>query len=77
MIKILIVDDEVDIETLITQKFRRKVRREEWQMTFSRNGEEALKALKGKPGNRHRSLRYQYAENGRTHLASKNPRRRF
>ena len=49
MIKILIVDDEVDIETLITQKFRRKVRREEWQMTFSRNGEEALKALKENP----------------------------
>ena len=49
MIKILIVDDEADVETLITQKFRRKVRRSQWELTFSRNGEEALNALQNNP----------------------------
>ena len=49
MIKILIVDDEVDVETLISQKFRRKVRRSEWELTFSRNGEEALDVLQENP----------------------------
>ena len=49
MIKILIVDDEVDVETLITQKFRRKVHRSEWELTFSRNGEEALDILEKNP----------------------------
>ena len=45
MIKILVVDDEADVEALITQKFRRKVHRKEWNFTFSRNGEEALDVL--------------------------------
>ena len=49
MIKILIVDDEVDVEALITQKFRRKVRKGEWEMVFSRNGEEALQVLQENP----------------------------
>ena len=49
MIRILVVDDEADVETLITQKFRRKIHREEWQLSFSRNGEEALEALKKDP----------------------------
>ena len=42
MVKILVVDDEVDVETLIMQKFRRKIHRKEWEFIFSRNGEEAL-----------------------------------
>ena len=46
MIKILVVDDEVDVETLILQKFRRKIHSKEWKLTFSRNGEEALDVLK-------------------------------
>ena len=49
MIKILVVDDEVDVETLITQKFRRKVKKGEWDIVFSRNGEEALEVLKKNP----------------------------
>lgn len=46
MVKILVVDDEVDVETLIMQKFRRKVHKKEWEFTFSRNGEEALEVLR-------------------------------
>ena len=46
MVKILVVDDEVDVETLIMQKFRRKVHKKEWEFTFSRNGEEALDVLR-------------------------------
>lgn len=45
MVRILVVDDEVDVETLIMQKFRRKIHRKEWEFTFSRNGEEALEVL--------------------------------
>ena len=45
MIRILVVDDEADIEALITQKFRRKVHSKEWEFTFGRNGEDALKIL--------------------------------
>lgn len=46
MVKILVVDDEVDVETLIMQKFRRKIHKKEWEFTFSRNGEEALEVLR-------------------------------
>ena len=49
MIRILVVDDEADVETLIGQKFRRKVIRGEWELTFGRNGEEALEILKNNP----------------------------
>ena len=46
MVKILVVDDEVDVETLIMQKFRRKIHKKEWEFTFRRNGEEALEVLR-------------------------------
>ena len=49
MIKILVVDDEIDVETLITQKFRRKVRQGEWEIVFGHNGEEALDILRNHP----------------------------
>ena len=49
MIKILVVDDEVDVEALITQKFRRKIHKGEWEITFSRDGQEALEVLKKNP----------------------------
>ena len=49
MIKILVVDDEIDVETLITQKFRRKVRQGEWKIVFGHNGEEALDILRKHP----------------------------
>ncbi len=45
MIKILIVDDEPDIESLFKQKFRKKIQNREWSFVFCHNGEEALEAL--------------------------------
>ncbi len=46
MVRILIVDDEVDVEPLISQKFRRKTHKKEWELIFCHDGEEALEALK-------------------------------
>ena len=43
--KILVVDDEPDLESLVTQKFRRKVRQGELEFLFAYNGEEALSQL--------------------------------
>lgn len=45
MIKILSVDDEVDLELLLTQYFRRKIRKGEYEFFFAHNGVEALKVL--------------------------------
>src|SRR5687767_6866026 len=42
-IKILVVDDEPDLEMLITQKFRKKIANKEFEFIFTRNGLEALK----------------------------------
>ncbi len=42
---ILVVDDELDLELLITQKFRRKIRTKEFEFLFAHNGLEALKCL--------------------------------
>lgn len=44
-LKILSVDDEVDLELLLTQHFRRKIRKEEYQFFFAHNGLEALQML--------------------------------
>ncbi|MBI1807745.1 MAG: fused response regulator/phosphatase [Ignavibacteria bacterium] len=43
--KILVVDDEPDLEELIRQKFRKKVRENEFQFLFARNGVEALEKM--------------------------------
>lgn len=43
--KILIVDDEPDLELLIRQKFRKEIRDEKYQFLFAANGVEALKQL--------------------------------
>ena len=40
--KILVVDDEADLELLIKQKFRRKIRESVYEFVFATNGEEAL-----------------------------------
>jgi adenylate cyclase len=40
--KILVVDDEADLELLIKQKFRRKIREGEYEFIFAANGQEAL-----------------------------------
>jgi sigma-B regulation protein RsbU (phosphoserine phosphatase) len=41
-VKILSVDDEVDLELLLTQYFRRKIRKGEYEFVFAHNGIEAL-----------------------------------
>ena len=43
--KILVVDDEPDLELLITQKFRKEVRNKELIFEFAANGVEALEKL--------------------------------
>ena len=42
MVKILSVDDELDLELLLTQYFRRKIRKGEYEFVFAHNGLEAL-----------------------------------
>ncbi|MBP5777548.1 MAG: SpoIIE family protein phosphatase [Prevotella sp.] len=44
-VKILSVDDEMDLELLLTQYFRRKIRQGEYEFTFAHNGLEALTLL--------------------------------
>jgi len=40
--KILIVDDEPDLELLIRQKFRQYVRDGRYELTFAQDGKQAL-----------------------------------
>jgi len=47
--KILAVDDEVDFELLIRQRFRRQIRAEEFAFRFAHHGEEALAVLREEP----------------------------
>lgn len=47
--KILVVDDEADLELLIKQKFRRKIRENVYEFVFASNGQEALSALSQHP----------------------------
>ncbi|MEG5062785.1 response regulator [Microcoleus sp. B3-A4] len=47
--KILFVDDEPDLESLICQKFRQKIRTGEYQVFFAHNGVEALSTLREQP----------------------------
>ena len=49
MAKILVVDDEPDLELLLRQKFRRRVRKGEMTLVFAQNGVEALEQLKMHP----------------------------
>ncbi len=44
-VKILSVDDEMDLELLLTQYFRRKIRKGEYEFFFAHNGIEALTVL--------------------------------
>ncbi|MDL2256272.1 SpoIIE family protein phosphatase, partial [Parabacteroides sp. OttesenSCG-928-K15] len=48
-IKILSVDDEQDLEILLTQYFRRKIKKGEYEFTFVHNGLEALQAILAEP----------------------------
>ncbi|MCC3160687.1 response regulator [Hymenobacter sp. 15J16-1T3B] len=47
--KILVVDDEADLELLIKQKFRRKIRENVYEFVFASNGQEALSVLAQHP----------------------------
>lgn len=48
-IRILSVDDEQDLEVLLTHYFRRKIRKGEYEFTFAHNGLEALKLMVERP----------------------------
>lgn len=48
--KILIVDDEADVELLIRQRFRREIREGDYDFYFARHGEEALNIVQADPG---------------------------
>lgn len=43
--KILVVDDEEDLKILIKQRFRRKIREQEYDFIFAENGRHALEQL--------------------------------
>ncbi|MFD2932467.1 response regulator [Spirosoma flavum] len=47
MMKILVVDDEIDVKDLFLQRFRREIRNAEFQLDFANSGEEALTYLAG------------------------------
>ncbi len=49
MAKILVVDDETDLEVLIKQKFRKQIRSNEYEFVFAYNGREALEKLGSEP----------------------------
>src|ERR1700722_3022687 len=48
--RILVVDDEPDLETLVLQKFRRQIRDGTMNFVFAHDGVEALAALKADDG---------------------------
>lgn len=43
--KILVVDDEADLQLLIKQKFRRQIREQQYEFIFAENGVKALETL--------------------------------
>ena len=47
--KILVVDDEPDLEQLMLQRMRREIRRGRYEFVFAGNGEEALERLREHP----------------------------
>ena len=44
--KVLVVDDEKDVQTLFEQRFRREIRGGELELVFAFSGEEALNFMK-------------------------------
>lgn len=49
MAKILVADDEADLEMLIKQKFRQKIREQQYEFVFAVNGVDALSKLTQHP----------------------------
>jgi two-component system chemotaxis response regulator CheY len=46
--KILVVDDEADVQPLFLQRFRKEIKNHEIEFSFAQSGEEALDYLKEK-----------------------------
>jgi adenylate cyclase len=49
MTKILVADDEKDLEVLIKQKFRQKIREQQYEFIFAVNGNDALEKILQQP----------------------------
>ena len=49
MAKILVADDETDLEMLIKQKFRQKIREQKYEFIFAVNGNDALEKIQLHP----------------------------
>jgi len=49
MAKILVADDEPDLEMLIKQKFRQKIREQKYEFVFASNGKDALEKIQLNP----------------------------
>jgi adenylate cyclase len=49
MAKILVADDEKDLEMLIKQKFRQKIREHQYEFVFAVNGNDALEKIQQHP----------------------------
>ena len=49
MAKILVADDELDLEMLIKQKFRQKIREQQYEFLFAVNGNDALEKIQQHP----------------------------
>ncbi len=49
MAKILVADDEIDLEMLVKQKFRQKIREQQYQFVFAVNGNDALEKVLANP----------------------------
>lgn len=49
MTKILVADDESDLEMLIKQKFRQKIREQKYEFIFAFNGKDALSKIQQNP----------------------------
>lgn len=49
MVKILVVDDETDLELLIKQRFRKQIREKAYEFVFAVNGKDALHKISEHP----------------------------
>ena len=50
MTRMLVVDDEKDLELLIKQKFRKQIREQQYQFAFASDGNEAIRKMKAEEG---------------------------
>ena len=64
MAKILVVDDETDLEMLIKQKFRQKIREHQYEFVFAINGNTCTGTIGTASRCGYCTQRYQYAGNG-------------